>query len=115
MTWYSDGTFKLVKVPSNVLNSCLYKAAKQVQLVYVLMSGKGRKGYMAVFNHFTELIHVINVQCFMVDFEVVIWTGLRQSFPEGTIQGWFCWTQAVWWKVQELWLATSYMEDEGTN
>jgi hypothetical protein len=52
----------------------------------------------------------------MVDFEAAIWTGLRQSFPEGNIQGCcFHWTQAVWRKVQELGLATSYMEDEGSN
>jgi hypothetical protein len=59
-TWYMDGTFKLVKKPFTQMFSIHAfvkgddETAKQVPLV--LMSGKGRKDYVAVFNNLKELI-----------------------------------------------------------
>jgi hypothetical protein len=85
-TWYMDVTLKLVNKPFTQMFSIHAfvkgddETAKQVPLVYVLMSGKGRKDYLAVFNNLKELIPVRKVQCFMVDFEAAIWTGLRQEF-----------------------------------
>jgi hypothetical protein len=108
--WYLDATFKVVKEPFQQLFSihAFIKnedgMAKQVPLLFCLMSGRRHKDYVSV------------LKTFMVDFEAAMWTALREVFPERKINGCcFHWTQAIWRHVQELGLSAAYRNDEGTN
>jgi hypothetical protein len=118
-----DATFKVVKDPFHQLFSlhAFVKnedgTAKQVPLVYCLMSGRRRKDYVAVLKKIVELLPTPPlVKSMMVDFEAAMWSALCQVFPDKKINGCcFQWNQAVWRHIQELGLATAYRNDEGTN
>ena len=101
-----DGTFKLCKAPFtqlltvNAFVRC-EDHAKQVPLVFALMSGKNKKDYRAVIR---EIIKNIpgqpSVKKVTVDFERAIWSAFQKVLPEVRIMGCaFYWSQALWRKV----------------
>lgn len=120
--WYVDGTFKLCKAPFTQLltvNAFVRREdhAKQVPLVFALMSGKKKKDYRAVIR---EIIKNIpgqpSVKKVTVDFERAIWSAFQKVLPEVRIMGCaFHWSQALWRKVQELGLQQGYRNDRGTH
>lgn len=104
--WYVDGTFKLCKAPFTQLltvNAFVRRKdhAKQVPLVFALMSGKKKKDYRAVIR---EIIKNIpgqpSIKKVTVDFERAIWSAFQKVLPEVRIMGCaFHWSQALWRKV----------------
>ena len=104
--WYVDGTFKLCKALFTQLltvNAFVQSEdhAKQVPLVFTLMSGKKKKDYRAVIR---EIIKNIpgqpSVKKVTVDFERAIWSAFQTVLPKVCIMGCaFHWTQALWRKV----------------
>ena len=56
-------------------------------MLFVIMSGRKKKDYRAVFQALTEILPVSPVVSrITVDFERAVWTVLRQVFPMTTIQ-----------------------------
>jgi hypothetical protein len=50
-----------------------------------------------------------------VDFESAVWRAIPEVFPDVTVRGCgFHWGQAVWRKIQEIGLQSSYNNDVGT-
>ena len=104
--WYVDGTFKLCRQPFSQLftiNAFVKSGdhAKQVPLLFVVMSGRKKRDYRAVLQ---EVLSILPsppaVRRITLDFERALWTVLRQLLPDVSLQGClFHWTQALWRKV----------------
>ncbi|XP_071806979.1 uncharacterized protein [Asterias amurensis] len=115
--WYLDATFKVVKAPFTQLFSihCFVKkgnSTKQVPLVFVLMSGKKKRDYIAVLQAVQDLLPGdICLEEVLVHFEHALWKAMEAVFPNVVIKG-CClhWKQAVWRKIQETGLQPAYME-----
>lgn len=104
--WYIDGTFKLCRHPFTQLwtiNAFVRKEdhAKQVPLLFVLMSGRKTKDYRAVLRELLNILPTIPaVKKITVDFEVAMWKAIQKVLPNTTLMGCvFHWTQAIWRKV----------------
>lgn len=116
-TWYMDGTFKIVKEPFTQLFSihAFLKGEngniKQTPLVMVLMSRRKTKDYIAVLRAILELMNgETSMEKAVLDFEAAAWKACRKVLTSN-IQGCsFHWTQAIWRKVQNLGLATTYKD-----
>ena len=105
-SWYVDGTFKLCRHPFSQLLTvnAFVRAddhAKQVPLLFVLMSGRKKKDYKAVFLAILDVLPIRPlVKKITLDFEKALWSVLPQLFPSAKIIGCaFHWTQALWRKV----------------
>ncbi|KAK4307094.1 hypothetical protein Pmani_005471 [Petrolisthes manimaculis] len=74
------------------------------------MSGQKSKDYKAVLTAILDLLPAApNVSSFVIDFEAGLWKALRSVFDDPVIYGCaFHFGQALWRKVQELGLQTSY-------
>ena len=60
----------------------------QVPLVFVLMSGKSKEDYTAVFNAAKDLLPATTkLKEFMMDFEVAVWSALGECFLGITVKG----------------------------
>ncbi|XP_069114505.1 uncharacterized protein [Argopecten irradians] len=119
-TWYVDGTFKVVKRPFVQLFSIHgfvtaddnENAAKQVPLVFVLMTRRQTSDYVKVFEALLDLLpRRAAVQTLVADFEKATWAAARVTIPGVVIRGCnFHWNQAIWRKVQEVGLQVEYMQ-----
>lgn len=79
------------------------------------MSGKKKRDYKAVFRMVKDLLPSMSLQEIILDYEMAMWKAADSIFPAVTVRGCaFHWGQAVWRKVQDLGLQTSYMEREET-
>lgn len=122
--WYIDGTFKIVPSfmkPNGQLLSIhafVHKDGKSMQfpLVFALMSRRRKEDYVEVFRAIQGRLDSVAVEMMTADFEAGVWQAIRQVFPEVIIKGCaFHWTKAVWTKVQNLGLATTFRERETTH
>ena len=99
--WYIDGTFRVVRAPFTQLLSihAFIKdgdVAKQLPLVYVLMSGKRKNDYKAVLQVMLDTLDAARVREIMLDFEEAAWRALHEVIPEATLKGCvFHWGQAA--------------------
>lgn len=116
-SWYIDGTFKLCRHPFNQLMTVnafvrTDDHAKQVPLLFVLMSGRKKTDYKKVLKRLLEIFpSAPAVQQVTLDFERA---ALRDVIPHARLHGCtFHWTQAGWRKVQELGLQSSYSHNLG--
>ena len=113
-----DGTFKIVPKPHKQLvtvhgNICTPgQPPRSVPLFYILMSGKRQIDYEAVFEVMKTEIETggpMQVQSFMMDYELAIWNAVRKVFGQVRTRGcWFHYCQAIMKKVQELKLINDY-------
>ena len=119
----ADGTFKVVREPFAQLLSIhafveLDENVKQVPLLFCLMLRCTKKDYKAIFHTIQALIIEEGygdpvIQQVVTDFEKAIWQGIRATFRAVEVRGCaFHWAQAVWWKMQDLGLATAYHEHQ---
>ena len=120
--WYVDGTFKLCCPPFTQLftiNAFVRQDdhAKQVPLLFVLMSSKRKHDYKKVLKKVLRMLPTTpSVEQVTADFESAVWGAFRKVLPEVQLLGCaFHWNQALWRKVQELGLQTAYMRDRATN
>jgi len=86
---------------------------KQVQLVFVLMSRRKKKDYIAVLSALLSLVTDVSI---CTDFEKVLWRAVAVVLPGVEHHGYaFHWTQAVYRKVQVLGLAPDYRTDRSVD
>ena len=122
--WYVDATFKVVKAPFTQLWTIHAFAkvdgnAKQLPLVFVLMSGKRQKDYRYVLRALQQELKrrygdgaSFLLDTVVADFEAAVWQAFNQEFPGVEINGCaFHWGQAVFRKVQELGMQQAYNND----
>lgn len=89
---------------------------KQVPLLFVLMSRRRKRDYVAVFQKIRSLLHDLAVEGFVMDFERATWSAVEEVFPDARVQGCsFYWGQAVMRKVANLCLKTTYEERQGVH
>ena len=119
--WYVDGTFKLCRQPFSQLftiNAFVRSSeqAKQVPLLFALMSGRRQCDYRAVLQAAIDLLpSPPEVRSITLDFETALWNMFRDLLPSVSLKGClFHWTQALWRKVQELGLEPPYRNDSRT-
>ena len=107
-SWYIDGTFKLCRHPFSQLltvNAFVRTEdyAKQVPLLFVLMSGRKKSDYRQVLHALMNILsNETSVQHITIDFERALWKVLPELLPNANIKGCvFHWTQAIWRNVSK--------------
>ena len=93
-TLYVDGTFNVVKKPFYQLFSFhafiqdgSNEVAKQIPLLFVIMSGKSKKDYIAVMKCMLKLVPSMSPWAFVLDFEKAIWGAVAEVFPNAKKRG----------------------------
>jgi len=120
--WYIDGTFKIIKEPFKQLFTIHTfirqgEHAKQVPLMFCMMSGKRKRDYRAVLREVTHLMPQIpNVKKIVLDFEAAVWKAIPKVLPGVQLMGCaFHWMQCIWCKIQELGILPAYTADDATH
>jgi len=115
---YFDGTFKIVPKPFKQLFSVhslilFGKQVKQIPLMYVLMSRRSARDYIAVFNQIKMILEPAKTFKFreaVMDFERAAWKPMKIVFPIIKFFGCgvnFC--QAFFKRIQKFGLAVDYL------
>ena len=106
-SWYIDGTFKLCRQPFTqlpIINVSIKHEdlAKQVPLLFILMSGRKKNNHCKIFKQLLEiLVSAPATEQITLDFETAVWAALKKVMPQAKLQGcMFHWTQALWGKVR---------------
>ena len=106
-SWYIDGTFKLCRQPFTQLPTINVSIkhedhAKQVLLLFILMSGRKKNDLWKIFKQLLEiLVSAPATEQITLDFETAVWAALKKGMPQAKLQGcMFHWTQALWGKVR---------------
>ena len=89
---------------------------KQVPLVFVIMSGRRKAHYAAVFTELQQHLATPPVRL-VLDFETGMWEAARDTEFLNTTQLQGClfhFTQCIWRQIQDLGMRQSYISDEGT-
>lgn len=121
--WYIDQTFQFCPEKFEQLFtisafvSLEDDEAKQVPLVFVLMSGSEKKDYRKVLKQILEILPTLPaVRKITAFYEQALWTVLQRLLPDVTVKGCvYHWTQVAWKTVQELGLQMEYNNDKVTN
>ena len=120
--WRIDSTFKLVAPPFTQLFSIhspldLGGSEKQYALGFVLMSGKRKEDYQAVFEEIIKTLEnerglSVKVKSFLLDYEVSAWQALREVFGDSIkIRGcYFHLMQALIRKLHNKGLMSAYYQ-----
>ena len=106
-SWYIDGTFKLCRQPFTqlpIINVSIKHEdlAKQVPLLFILMSGRKKNNHCKIFKQLLEiLVSAPATEQITLDFETAVWAALKKVMPQAKLQGcMFHWTQALRGKVR---------------
>jgi len=116
-----DGTFVVATKPFKQLVSihCFVKSdtcVKQIPSVFVLMSRRKRKDYIAVLSMLLSVMPNHVVKYVTSDFEHAFWRAIASILPSVQHRGCtFHWMQAVYRKVQVLGLGPLYCDDRSTH
>ena len=118
---YMDATYK--NAPTGfkqlfTINSFIANSSGdmiQVPLCFVFMTRRRKVDYVEVLTAFRKLLLGVAVQSVLTDFEIALWSAVREVFPEATHFGClFHWTQAIMNKVKDLGLANAYRNHSNT-
>ena len=111
---YIDGTFKIApRLFHQVLTVHCFKHGKQFPLVYCLLPGKSRSVYDKCFLIVGDKVNNLPVvQRITTNFELALIQAAEAHFPGATSKAcFFHFSQAVWWRVQQLGLQQAYKTD----
>ncbi|XP_046445142.1 uncharacterized protein LOC124194801 [Daphnia pulex] len=112
--WYGDGTFFICPTPFYQV----FGIHAFIRHVTVLMSGKRKKDYVAVFSSILELLTLLGeprVEEFMMDFEAAMWQACRAVFPTVKPVGCsFHLTQSFYRNIKAIGLSPAYRKDSQT-
>lgn len=113
--WMMDATFKVV--PSLFYQLLIIHAifnGHVFPVLYILMPNKQEDTYNRALNMVKNIVGVNqSPQLVVADLELGLHNAILQTWPDVELQGcYFHLTQAIWRKVQELGLATAYINRE---
>ncbi|XP_041365984.1 uncharacterized protein LOC121380989 [Gigantopelta aegis] len=112
-----DGTFTVVGEPFSASGQLMSIHAfvkkdgmrKQFSLAFAIMSRKRKEDYVQILQALKDTLQHYVVEVVVLDFEKGAWQAIRVVFPDVEVKGCvFHWSQAIWRKVQDLGLVTTY-------
>ncbi|KAL2631004.1 hypothetical protein R1flu_015690 [Riccia fluitans] len=115
---YMDGTFDTCPhLFQQLFTIHAFFGERQVPLLYVLMSSKGREAYVSLFRNLKDLAILrgrrFSPEQILSDFESGLIPAIHDEFPQSFHHGcYFHFTQAIWRKIQQMGLTTVYTNNE---
>ena len=113
---YMDGTFRVVpSLFAQLYTLHAFYKGQMMPLVYFLLPDKSRATYSRMFlllcDHATSSGLTFRPPMFQLDYEIAAIGAIREAFPAPLIKGCnFHYTQALWRKVQQVGLGSSYKD-----